>query len=146
MLSHNSLCLLGRTSSVYICYTTHWIPCLHLESRVWKFFFKCQKCKKFTQRATYLTTYTVWIVYTVTHLLLELTVWYLSGNSCMMAASSREKDPPSHSRQHAAVSRGIKCLSDTYLETAVWRPPTHGCLTVYRTTASLPPSNGCLAG
>ncbi len=87
-------------------------------------------------------SYTVWIVYTVKHLLLELTVWYLSGNSRLTAASTREKEPPSHSR----LSVGIKCLPDTYLETTVWRPPPHGCLTVHRTTASQLPANGRLAG
>ena len=86
-----------------------------------------------------LSTYTVWILYTVTHLLLELTVWYLSGNSRLTAASTREKEAPSHSRLHTAVSWVINCLCDIYLETAVWRPPPHGCLAVYRTTASQPP-------
>ena len=33
--------------------------------------------------------YTVWIVYTATQLLLELTVWNLSGNSRLTAASTR---------------------------------------------------------
>ena len=32
---------------------------------------------------------------------------HLYGNSRLTAASSREKDPPSHSRLHTAVSRGI---------------------------------------
>ncbi len=32
--------------------------------------------------------YTVWIIYTATHLLLELTIWYLSGNSRLTAAST----------------------------------------------------------
>ena len=34
-------------------------------------------------------------------------------------AASREKEPLSHSRLHAAVSRGIECLSNTCQETAV---------------------------
>ena len=50
--------------------------------------------------------YTVWIVYTVTHLLLTLAISHLIG-----------LEPLSHNRLHTAVSRGIKCLSDTYLET-----------------------------
>ncbi len=88
---------------------------------------------------------TVWIVYTATHLLLELTVWYLSGKSRLTAAST----PLPHGKKnllHTAVSRGITFLSDTYLKTAVSRPPPHCCLTVYKTTASQPPANGCLAG
>ena len=37
----------------------------------------------------------------------------------LYTAASREKEPPSHSHLHTAVLWGIKCLSDTYLETAV---------------------------
>ncbi len=94
--------------------------------------------------------YTVWIVYTVTRLLLELTVWYLSANSRLTAASTRLPHGKKNLRLTAAcirLSHGVLnafwCL---YLETAVWRPPPHGCLTVYRTTASQPPANGRLVG
>ncbi len=72
-------------------------------------------------------------------------IWKQPFGSRLHTAASREKEPPSHSRLHTVVSWGNKCLSDTYLETAVWRPPPHGRLMVYRTTASQPPASGRLA-
>ncbi len=50
-------------------------------------------------------------------------IWKQPSDGRLHMAASREKEPPSHSHPHTAVSRGIKCLSDTYLETAVWWPP-----------------------
>ncbi len=99
----------------------------------------------------------MWIVYTATHLPLELTVCYLSGIGRLTAASTREKEPPSHSRLHTAVSRGIKYLSDTASTrlphgiknnrlTAAWKRLPGRLKNTYPGTAvSQHFPNGCLA-
>ncbi len=46
-------------------------------------------------------------------------IWKQPSDGRLHTAAAREKEPPSHSRLHTAVLRGIKCLSDTYLETAI---------------------------
>ena len=97
--------------------------------------------------------YTVWIVYTVTHLLLELTVWYLSRNSCLTAASTRlphgKKDlrltaacirlycgvlnaclipiwkQQPDGRLHTAASRYTEQPPQSCLQTAAWRVKKH---------------------
>ncbi len=93
--------------------------------------------------------YAVWIVYIATHLLLELTVWYLTGNSRMAAASTglphRKKNlrltaacirlsngvlnaclipiwkQPSDGRLYTAASRYIEQPPDIRLQMAAWR-------------------------
>ncbi len=77
--------------------------------------------------------YTVWIVYTTTHLLLELTLWYLSGNSRLTATSTRLPHGKNNLRLKAAcirLSRGAlnaclipikKQLSHGRLQTVISR-------------------------
>ncbi len=97
--------------------------------------------------------YTVWIVYTATHLLLELTVLYLSGNNGLTAASTRLPHgkrnlrrtaacirlscsvlnaclipiwkQPSDGRLHTAASRYIEQPPHSRLQTAAWRVKKH---------------------
>ncbi len=97
--------------------------------------------------------YTVWIVYSATHLLLELTVWYLSGNSRLTAASTRlphgKKNlcltaacirlsrgvlnaclipiwkEPSDGRLHTAASQYIEQPPHSRLQTAAWQVKKH---------------------
>ncbi len=64
---------------------------------------------------------------TVTHLLLELTVSYLSGNSCLTAAPTRLPHRKKHLRLTAAcirLSRGVlnACLIP------IWKQPSDGRL------------------
>ncbi len=51
--------------------------------------------------------YTVWIIHTATYHLLQLIVWYLSGNSLLMAASRRL----THRKKNIRLTAACKWLS-----------------------------------
>ncbi len=108
---------------------------------------RCQMSLVHTAQSTFQkTSYTVWIVYTVTHLLLELTVWYLSGNSRLTAASTQLPHGKKNLLLTAAcirLSRGVlnACLI------SIWKPPSDGRLhTASSRYIEQPPANGRLAG